>query len=213
MNSEFEAPASFDLNPADQIKIHQYYLDHFYRIEQSEELRSENSIKFFLTLSTIVTALLISPGLGLSKNYLAIFFFLLILFALGLLIFARVIWSDRRIKQHQQLWGISHKNIQTFEPNVRHYSDFLSKMDDYRICFMGRTIKGTYTQIIMFTEAILFAVSFYYASIFLRVKWYDGISLSIILAVIIFLMLLLWGWYVKNLFPQKTKSSSKSTNG
>ena len=98
------------ITPADSIKLHLHYLDHFLRVEQNEEAQSEQRIKFFLTFITGTIAIIsiffnsVNNNLINNVSYFEILVvFLSFAFLLGLFVFARVIWSDRKIKQHRKL--------------------------------------------------------------------------------------------------------------
>lgn len=184
------------IDSSESVKIHLHYLDHFFRIEQNEELQSEQKIKFFLALATGIMALL--SGLMYEEiSFIILAVFLFVLFLLGLFIFASVIWSDRKIKQHRQLWTISYEAIKTIDPSVVRYRERLNEMDDQKIFSLLRKSKGTLTQIMWFIEGVLFAALMFALGIILDLQLTDRIILSIIPVIFVLIVLRFWAKYIK----------------
>lgn len=185
---------------SERVKIHLFYLDFFFRIEQNEEIQSEKRIKFFLVLVTgiiAILAMLIKFNIDNEILFKILAIFLSVLFLFGLLVFASVIWSDRKIKQHRQLWTISTEVIKTIDPSVVIYEERLKEMDDNRIYSKIQKIKGTQTQIMLFIEVILFEASMFVLGIIFNPQLTYRILLLIIPVVFVYIVLRSWAHYIK----------------
>lgn len=188
------------IDSSERVKIHLHYLDHFFRIEQNEELQSEQRIKFFLVLAAGIIAILsmfIKLNIITKDLLIILAVILFVLFLLGLFVFARVIWSDRKIKQMRQLWTISTEEIKTIDPSVVRYRERLDEMDDKRIIWPLRIFKGTLTQIMWFVEGILVASLMFFLGIILDCQLTCRIILSFITTVLVLIVLLYWANYIK----------------
>ena len=188
------------ISPSERVKIHLHYQDYFFRIEQNEEFQSERIIKFFLALATgIIAFFTIMMRNNISKEilYWILAVFIIVLFVLGLFVFARVIWSDRKIKQMRQLRTVSYEAIKTFDPSVALYRKRLKEMNDSRIWWLLRMSKGTLTQLMWFIEGVLIAAFMFVLGIILDFHLTSRIILSFITTV--FVLIVLWSWakYIK----------------
>jgi hypothetical protein len=190
-----------ELKPNEIVNLHLHYLDHFFRVEQNEGIQSEQRIKFFLTLTAGVIALLsafskFNPSAE-KESLIILAVFLLFSFLLGLFVFASIIWSDRKIKQHRKLWNESYEVIKNIDPSVVRYKKVLKEMDDKRICKPLQICKGTLTQIIWFVEGILVLFSVFVLGITTNSKLVSNIILSSVITSIVLLLLWWWASYVK----------------
>lgn len=188
------------IHSSESVKIHLHYLDHFFRVEQNEELQSEQRIKFFLTLTTGIIAFLVvlfKFNINDDIPFKIIAVFLLVLFLLGLFVFARVIWSDRKIKQQRQLWSISYEAIKIIDPSVVRYKERQNEMDDQKIFSPLRKFKGTLTQIVWFIEGILIASFMFVLGIILDYQLTSRIILTCITLVCVLIVLWRWAKYIK----------------
>jgi hypothetical protein len=192
------------ITSADSIKLHLHYLDHFLRVEQNEETQSEQIIKFFLAFITGTIAIISifnnsdSNGLFNNENYYVVLVvFLSFAFLLELFVFARVIWSDRKIKQHRKLWDESYNAIKDIDQSVIGYQIKLKQMNDNNICKPLRMFKGTLTQIIWFTESFIFALLLVVLSTMFQCQLICRILLIIIPTACVLLLLKLWASYIK----------------
>jgi len=188
------------IEQSESVKIHLHYLDHFFRIEQNEELQSEQRIKFFLALATGIIALLsvlkpISSNDKISLEILAIFLF--VLFLLGLFVFANVIWSNRKIRQHRELWAISYEVIKNIDPSVVRYKERLEKMDDENIILLFRIFKGTMTQIMWIIEGLLIAAFTFVLGSIINCQLVCRILMTLITLTFVLIILLCWARYIK----------------
>ena len=188
------------IDPSERVKIHLHYLDHFFRIEQNEELQSEQRIKFFLVLAAGIIAILsmfIKLNFITKDSLIILAVILFVLFLLGLFVFARVIWSDRKIKQMRQLWTISTEEIKIIDPSVVRYRERLDEMDDQKIIWPLRIFKGTLTQIMWFVEGVLIAALMFFLGIILDCQLACRIILSFITTVLVLIVLSYWANYIK----------------
>lgn len=192
------------ITPADSIKLHLHYLDHFLRVEQNEEAQSEQRIKFFLTFITGTIAIIsiffnsVNNNLINNVSYFEILVvFLSFAFLLGLFVFARVIWSDRKIKQHRKLWDESYNVIKDIDPSVICYQNKLQKINDNKIWKPLRIFKGTLIQIIWFTEGFILALLLFVLSIMFQCQLICRIFLITVPTAFILLLLRLWASYIK----------------
>lgn len=191
------------LESSESVKIHLHYLDHFFRVEQNEELQSEQRIKFFLSLTTIIIAFL---SLYKNDSLVILAFFLFVLFILGLLVFARVIWSDRKIKKHQELWRISYEAIKNIDPSVVLYDKRLEEMNDEKILLPFRIIKGTLTQIMWFAEGILVGAFMFVVGTIINLKLSYKLMLSGLTTIFILSVLGIWIVIIKRGISKKVKT-------
>jgi hypothetical protein len=188
------------LGPSESVKIHLHYLDHFFRIEQNEELQSEQRIKFFLSLATgsiAIFSVLNKPSLQDDNSLKAFSALLFFLFLIGLFVFARVIWSDRKIKQHRELWTVSYDVIKAVDPSIARYRKRMDEMDDQNKFLTFRIFKGTLTQIIWFTEGVLIALFMFVLGTIQQCQPSCRIMLSLITGAVVLLLLFFWARYIK----------------
>jgi len=189
------------ITPSDSIQIHLHYLDHFMRVEENEELQSERRVKFFLALA-IGTISLISVlseyKLDDKKLLIVLLVAIILLSLLGSFVLASVIWSDRKIKQHRELWDLSYNNIKSIDPSVECYYSRLYQMDDSRILSPLGNFKGTLTQIIIFTESLLNAGIVIILSIYLKCELLNSIIVSIIIFFLSLFTLIAYAFYIKS---------------
>jgi len=188
------------LAPSESVEIHLHYLDHFFRIEQNEELQSEQRIKFFLALATGIIALLsvlkpINANDRISLEILAVFLF--VLFLIGLFVFANVIWSNRKIRQHRELWAISYEMIKNIDPSVVRYKERQEEMSNQNICLPFRIFKGTLTQIMWIIEGILIAVFIFVLGTLIDCQLVCKIIIALITFTFVLIGLHLWAQYIK----------------
>jgi protein-S-isoprenylcysteine O-methyltransferase Ste14 len=205
------------LSNADRVKIHLHYLDHFFRVEQNEELQSEKIIKFFIGLVTVISAIFtffLKSPINNSDVKVELHCILIIglslLFIFGVIVFARVIWSDRKIKKHQELWTISYEQIKKIEHSIQCYRDKLDIMDDYKFKYPFRAIKGTLPQIMMIIDSIIAFLLMYVISSMLNCSIICSLLISFPTSVLVFIMF--WGWYQHLKSDLVKKESEKNPN-
>lgn len=202
------------ISPSERVKIHLNYQDHFFRIEQNEELQSERIIKFFLALTTgiiVIFTILMRNNISKEILYWILAVFIIVLFVLGLFVFARVIWSDRKIKQMRQLRAVSYEAIKTFDPSVAPYRERLKEMNDSRIWWLLRMSKGTLTQIMWLIEGILIEALMFVLVIILELQLTDRIILLIIPVGFVLTVLYCWAEYIKQGIDEKNENNIDKT--
>jgi len=198
------------LSNTDRVKIHLHYLDHFIRVEQNEELQSEKIIKFFVGLFTgIIAILTLVVKLEIFSHFLneILFTSLFILFLFGLLVYLRVIWSDRIIKKHRTLWRVSFEEIKNMEPFLENYDKKMETMKDEKFCLLFRAFKGTLPQIIIFIDSLIAFLLVCVVSNMLNCSLICTIIISFLAFVFVFIMLLWWFRHLKSdLVEKKVKN-------
>lgn len=206
-----------NLSNTDRVNIHLHYLDHFLRVEQNEELQSEKIIKFFIGLVTAISAIFtffLQSPIYISdvkvEQHCILIIGLSLLFIFGVIVFARVIWSDRKIKKHQELWTISYEQIKKIEPSIQCYRDKLDTMDDYKFRYLFRAIKGTLPQVLLVIESLFFALIIFLLSKCFNYPEFSRYFLSCLAFCFMGVLLLWWYGHLKSDLDTKEHNETSS---